>query len=100
MVPQSVWGVSEDTKISRSVRNLKGIFGRVSHITVIIPTEAILALTVRGLSGKYPAILNTSRTGHMTLKVRGSQSEETLGLPYTQTDKIAIGACKAVSLYT
>ena len=99
MVPESVWGISEDTNISRSVGNLKGIFGRDSHIIVIIKTEAILALKIRGLSGKCPASWNTSRTGRMNLMVRGSQSEET-GLPYTQTDKIAIGACKAVSLYT
>ena len=32
----------------------------------------------RGLSGKYPAILNISRTGRETLMELGSQSEETL----------------------
>jgi len=78
MVPESVWGISEDTNISRSVGNLKGIFGRDSHIIVIIKTEAILALKIRGLSGKCPASWNTSRTGRMNLMVRGSQSEENL----------------------
>ena len=33
---------------------------------------------IQGLSGKYPAILNISRTGHVALMQLGSQSEETL----------------------
>jgi len=32
---------------------------------------------VRGLSGKYQAIFNISRTGHVALMKLGSQSEET-----------------------
>jgi len=35
-------------------------------------------LHMRGLSGKYPAILNISRTGRVALIYLGSQSEETL----------------------
>jgi hypothetical protein len=34
--------------------------------------------TIRELSGKHPAILNTSRTGRVALMQLGSQSEETL----------------------
>jgi len=33
---------------------------------------------IRGLPGKYPAILNISRTGRVALMQLGSQSEETL----------------------
>ena len=33
---------------------------------------------LRRLSGKYPAILNISRTGRLALMQLGSQSEETL----------------------
>jgi hypothetical protein len=33
---------------------------------------------IRGLSGKYPAILNISRTGRVVLMQLGSQSEKTL----------------------
>ena len=35
-------------------------------------------LSIRGLSGKYPAILNISRTGRVALVQLGSQSEKTL----------------------
>ena len=35
-------------------------------------------MPVQGLSGKYAAIWNISRTGHVALMYLGSQSEETL----------------------
>jgi len=44
--------------------------GKVNRITEVI--------NVRGLSGKYPAMLNISRTVRLTLMYLGSQSEETL----------------------
>ena len=40
--------------------------------------HATIRHCIRGLSGKYPAILNISRTGCVTLMQLGCQSEETL----------------------
>ena len=55
-------------KIFHSVHYLKEIRKRFPYIQVYL----------RWLSGKYPAILNISRTGHVALMYLGSQSEETL----------------------
>jgi len=56
-------------------RNLFGVYPtknishKVSRGTCNTPflTGTVLPYVVRGLSGKYPAILNISRTGRMTL---------------------------------
>jgi len=41
----SIWGASENTKISRLCREFKAIFfGRVAHSLVIVPTEPSLPL--------------------------------------------------------
>jgi len=40
--------------------------------------KTFIKTDVRGLSGKYPATLNISRTDHVALIYHGSQSEETL----------------------
>jgi len=38
---------------------------------------AVDIMTYKGCPGKYPAILNVSRTGRLALMYLGSQSEET-----------------------
>jgi hypothetical protein len=43
-----------------------------------LPKLTNTVVCIRGLSGKYPAILNISRTGYVALLLLGSQSEETL----------------------
>ena len=43
-----------------------------------VPLYGKWTIDIRGLSGKYPAILNISRTGRMALMQLGSNSDETL----------------------
>jgi len=38
----------------------------------------VMIIHIQGLSGKYPAILNISRTGRVAFMQLGSQSDETL----------------------
>jgi len=54
---------------------------QTSHINTLCRQNVELLNVVHkvgGLSGKYPAILNISRTGRVALMSLGSQSEETL----------------------
>ena len=49
-----------------------------NHAEKCTPNFLWLAHILQGLSGKYPAILNISRTGRVALMYLGSQSEKTL----------------------
>jgi hypothetical protein len=40
--------------------------------------EAWICVHIGRISGRYPAVLNISKTGHLALMYLGSQSEETL----------------------
>jgi hypothetical protein len=81
--------------ISRVVNEHKNKLQCIKRCTVLLPTtvKQKAVIIVRVLSGKYPAVLNNSRTGRVSLMKVGSLSEETFLRVREQT--LSRGASKS-----